>query len=103
MLMFLALSPRPDVPVWRARRALAALDALAWPALFAGLAVQQLSGAGVVQGVILAVCGWAAMARTRRALCNNERYRFTTWRWGKVLFALLAVALCLQITLFLAR
>jgi len=45
---------------------------------------------------ILATCG---AHRLRRALWLNHRYRFTTWRWGKLMAALVFYGLLLRMFL----
>ena len=77
MWLFFARKSRPDAPWWHGRRAWAALDALAWPAVVAsglGLSI----GRGVVGAVLAIGLGLAAAIRLRRALYRNERYFFTT-------------------------
>ena len=44
--------------------------------------------AGIVGLVITASASLFAVNRLHRALRRNERYRFTTWRWGKVVVGL---------------
>jgi len=45
--------------------------------------------AGAV-GMVLTACAIAAgVVRLHRAIAVNHRYRFTTWRWGRVLAGLL--------------
>jgi hypothetical protein len=82
MWILFARSLRPDVPYWPGRRFLAALDALLWPGLWFAVILYgpfEMGSVGFVAGVGLAV---SAVSRLRCALCRNERYRFTTWRWG---------------------
>ncbi len=43
---------------------------------------------GIVGLVITASAALFAVNRLQRALLGNERYRFTTWRWGKVVLEL---------------
>lgn len=71
----------PDAPYWSGRRALAAVDALVWPALWLWVIVHLPQPVGLVGPVAeVAVIGCAA-ARLHRAVWVNHRYRFTTWRW----------------------
>ena len=76
--------PRPDAPCWPGRRWLAALDAIDWPAGWALVVAQAPIPTGIVGLVITASAALFAVSRLQRALLRNERYRFTTWRWGKV-------------------
>ncbi|MEO6744510.1 MAG: hypothetical protein ABIN08_08530 [Caldimonas sp.] len=101
MLMFMTFAPRPDAVTWPGRRLFAVLDALAWPALYAVLAARLPGLTGIVLGMILALCVLSALARVRRAVWRNERYRFTTSRWGKVLAVLLWIGLCVQLAMLM--
>jgi hypothetical protein len=87
---------RPDAPYWPGRRLLAAIDAIAWPALGVVATVRSQVPARLVGDVVVAVLVIAAMSRLRRAICVNHRYRFTTARWGRVLLALFVFGLLLQ-------
>lgn len=97
MLILLWREPRPDAQVWPGRRALAALDALAWPALWIVLARHLPEPAGVVQPVVIAVAVLCAVGRLNRALWSNERYWFTTWRWARILGALMLIGLVMKL------
>ena len=93
MWILFASSPRPDAAYWRGRRFLAGVDALLWPGLW--LAVLfcgpfETGSVGAVAGVGLVA---SAVSRLRLALFRNERYRFTTWRWGTWLSVAVAVGL----------
>ena len=101
MLTFMTFAPRPDAVMWPGRRLLGVLDSLVWPIAYAVLAAELLRGPVMLMGVALAVCGLSALARFRCALWRNERYRFTTWRWGKVLAALMCIGLCLQLAMLM--
>ena len=87
---------RPDAHVWRGRRLLALLDAVAWPGLLI-YAVRQAPFESAAAGdVIAAAAVLIAGFRSVKAFCWNERYRFTTWRWGRVALVLIAVGLLLK-------
>jgi hypothetical protein len=47
---------------------------------------------GVVGQVAVAVAVWCGLGRLHRALCENHRYWFTTWRWGRVALAMLVMS-----------
>jgi hypothetical protein len=47
--------------------------------------------------VITASAGLVAVSRIQRALLRNERYRFTTWRWGKVVLGLVLLGLIIKL------
>jgi hypothetical protein len=51
---------------------------------------------GVAGVVIVAACAVAALRRLRRAIRSNHRYRFTAWRWGRVVLLLVGVGLLLR-------
>ena len=89
--------PRPDAPYWPGRRWLAALDAVAWPAAWALTVVRAPMSTGIVGILGIACAGLFALSRLRRALFRNEGYRFTTWRWGRVLAALMLVGLVMKL------
>jgi hypothetical protein len=99
MWVLFARAPPPDAPYWPGRRWLAAIDALAWPGA-AWCALSQWAGAG---GIVFALVGSlltvSAARRLLTALFDNPRYRFTTWRWGRVLLGIAAVGLLLKVAL----
>ena len=99
MWILFARAPVPDKPYWTGRRLLAALDALAWP-VFVVLLLAQVPGApGVFKPMVAALAGLAMLHRLYVALWRNHRYRFTTWRWGRALCALLLVGVALKIAM----
>jgi hypothetical protein len=55
--------------------------------------------AGLIGTGIVLLAIFAALARSRRALSDNARYRFTTYRWGIFLAALCALGAVLKATL----
>ena len=89
--------PRPDAPYWPGRRWLAALDAVAWPAAWALVVAQAPMSMGIVGMLIIACAALFAASRLQQALLRNERYRFTTWRWGKVLVGLVLLGLMMKL------
>ena len=97
MWIFFARTPRPDAPYWPGRRWLAALDAVAWPAAWALVVVGAPLPMGIVGMLIIASAALSAMSRLQRALFRNARYRFTTWRWGRVWAALMLVGLAMKV------
>lgn len=99
MWLLFARAPPPDAPYWPGRRWLAAIDAIAWPAI-AWFALSQLaSSGGLVVALAMALLIVSAARRVFTALATNHRYRFTTWRWGRVLVWLLAVGALLKLVL----
>jgi hypothetical protein len=85
MWLLVSREPKPDAEVWAGRRWLAAADAVAWPAAWV-LAVS-------------AVAVLSAIGRLHRALCVNERYWFTTWRWGKILAGMLFIGFVMKLSM----
>ncbi|MBL8388607.1 MAG: hypothetical protein JNK17_10355 [Hydrogenophaga sp.] len=97
MWLLVAREPGPDAPQWAGRKSLAVLDAVAWPLLVVLIVFQSLVPLGVV-GPLLAVAAFTlSVARLRRAIWLNHRYRFTTWRWGVVVLGLTMLGAALKI------
>lgn len=97
MWIIFARTPRPDAQYWAGRRWLAALDAAGWPAVLAYVVLSVQQPMGVLKPMAVAVVLLAAMQRLSTALLRNHRYRFTTWRWARLLAALLVVGWCLKL------
>lgn len=89
MWVIFARAPLPDVVVWPGRRALALVDAVAWPAAWATLVLGLPVSSGLAGPFALALCAVSALTRAHRAIAHNHRYHFTTWCWGwRVVFVL---------------
>jgi hypothetical protein len=101
MLMLITREPRPDFAHWPGRRLLAAFDALAWPLAVVAIVEALPRQAALVGGEVIAVAAFAGVLRLHRALWVNQRYRFTTWVWGKRLAALVLFGLLLKLALLL--
>lgn len=99
MWLLVAREPRPDAPDWPGRRWLAAVDAVAWPLLWVLLVRQAGPSTGMIGPFVTAVAVLVGMGRVHRALWVNHRYWFTTWRWGKVLGAMLLIGAVLKIAM----
>jgi hypothetical protein len=99
MWLVLTRAPLPDAPYWPGRRLLALVDAVAWPAAWIALAMNLPEPAGLVGPVVIALAVLSAIGRAHRATWQNHRYRFTTWRWGRVALALLLIGLTLKVVL----
>lgn len=82
MWILFARAPKPDAAYWPGRRWLAALDAIVWPALWVVAVARAPVATGIVGSVVMAIAMVSAASRFHRALWHNERYWFTTWRWG---------------------
>lgn len=97
MFVVLYRSPKPAADQWPGRRWLAALDAVLWPALWiTGVAAVQ-DRTGILGPVAIAFLVVCAAARLTRAIWSNERYWFSTWRWGKYAVVLVAIGFALQL------
>jgi hypothetical protein len=83
MWVIFARAPPPDAQVWPGRRVLALVDAVAWPAAWATFIISLPAPLGLAGQFALACCGVAALRRAIRAVAQNHRYHFTTWRWGR--------------------
>jgi hypothetical protein len=99
MWLLVARTPPPDSAYWPGRRWLAAVDALAWPLLWVLLFRHAPVPVGIVGPVVIALSVLFATYRLRRALSVNHRYRFTTWRWGRVVAALLLMGVLLKLAM----
>ena len=99
MWLLVAREPRPDAPDWPGRRLLAAVDAVIWP-LMGVLLIGHVPGqAGLVGPFVTALAVLLGLGRLHRALWVNHRYRFTTWRWGKVLGAMLLIGAVMKLSM----
>lgn len=78
---------REVAPDWAGRRWWAALDAIAWPLGWMVFAQGLPPESGALGPLVVAVGVTAAVLRLRRAVLKNDRYWFTTWRWGRILLA----------------
>ena len=102
MALIFVRESRPNAHVWRGRRLLALLDAVAWPILWIFAVRQAPLETGVVGTVIVAAAVLVAGLRSVTALSQNQRYRFTTWRWGRIALVLIAVGLLLKLAVGLS-
>ncbi len=91
MWLLIARTPRRDAVYWTGRRWMALLDAVAWPTLWAAAVVKAPFSTGLGGAVAVALLVAVAARRSYRAIFRNERYWFTTWRWGLVLGGLVAL------------
>jgi hypothetical protein len=99
MWLLVAREPRSDAPDWPGRRLLAAIDAVIWPLMWV-LLIRHVPGpVGLVGPFVTALAVLLGLGRLHRALWANHRYWFTTWRWGRVLGAMLLIGAVLKITM----
>lgn len=96
MWLLYARAPAPDAPYWPGRRWLAGVDAIAWPLLWVLVVGHAPKPVGLVGPFVMAIALLCALGRLHRALWENHRYRFTTWRWGRVAAALLVIGVVMK-------
>lgn len=99
MWLLVAREPRPDAPDWPGRRMLAAVDAVVWPMLWVLLVQHAPEPVGLVGPFVTAMAVLLGLGRLHRAIWVNRRYWFTTWRWGKVMAAMLLIGAVLKVTM----
>ncbi len=97
MWIVITRTPRPDAPIWPGRKGLAAIDAVVWPVLWVVAVRHAPAPTGLVAPVVSAIAALSATMRMHRAFWANERYWFTTWRWGKIAAALLLMGWVLKL------
>lgn len=102
MWLLFARAPPPDVRVWPGRRALAFVDAVAWPVGLAALILSTPFPIDVMGMSAMSFCAVAVFQRAYRAIFQNHRYHFTTWLWGRRLALLLAFAYALKLAVMLS-
>lgn len=99
MILWIVREPRPDAAWWPGRRLLAVVDAVIWPLMWVWLVRHLPVPVGLVGPFVISVAALSALARTHQAVWWNHRYRFTTWRWGKVLGTLLLTGFVMKLAL----
>ena len=95
-VMFMRAST-PDYPYWPGRQWLAAVDAVVWPATWVFAVSHAPAPLGIVGPVVAAAAVLSAIGRLHRAMFATHRYRFTTWRWGRLAVASLLLGLLLKV------
>ena len=96
MWVLFARAAPPDASYWPGRRWLAALDAVGWPTFWLVVLAHVPARTGVVGAVLMTLVTLIGTRRLRTALWQNHRYRFTTWRWGRLLLALFLFGLAMK-------
>lgn len=99
MWILVAREAPPDAPDWPGRHLLAALDALVWPLLWVLLIRSAPQPVGLVGPFLTALAVLCAIGRLHSAIWVNHRYYFTTWRWGKVVAAMLVLGWVMKLTM----
>ena len=100
MFLIVAREPEADAPYWPGRRWIAAIDGLVWPVMWVVVIANIPAPVGVVGAVGTAFALLAALRRLHRAVWNNQRYRFTTWRWGRPVVIMVLIGWVLKLSLF---
>ena len=96
MWIVMTRTPRPDASIWRGRKGLAAIDAVVWPLMWVAVVRHAPTHTGLVGPVVIAIATLSVAMRLHRAIWANQRYWFTTWRWGKVAAAMLLIGWVLK-------
>lgn len=91
MWLVFARRHRLDAAYWSGRHALAVLDAVAWPIAWIAATLYVRDRCGLVGAMVVAVAALQALRRLRRAICENHRYFFSTWRWARIVSIALLV------------
>ncbi len=99
MWIVMTRTPRPDASIWPGRKGLAAIDAVVWPLIWVAVVRHAPAPTGLVGPVVIAIAVLSATLRAHRALWVNERYWFTTWRWGKIVAAMLLMGWILKLAM----
>ena len=99
MWLLYARVAAPDAPYWPGRRWLAAVDAAAWPLAWVIVFSHAPRPVGFVGPFVMAIALWCAVGRLHRALWENHRYKFTTWRWGCIAATLVVIGLVMKLML----
>lgn len=97
MALIFVRQTRPDAHIWPGRRMLAVVDAVAWPALWICAIWSLPFHTGVAGQLAMAIAAFVAFSRVLKAWVRNERYSFSTWRWGRAVVALILVGVALKI------
>ncbi|WP_291105488.1 hypothetical protein [Hydrogenophaga sp.] len=98
MWLLVAREPRANASYWTGRRWFSALDAVAWPMVWVLLVSQFDVPVGIVGPMVVAIALLFSAERIHRAVWVNHRYWFTTWRWGRIVIALMVIGLVLKFT-----
>ena len=99
MWLLVGRHPKPDAAYWPGRRWVAALDAVVWPALWVLAVFRAPVPTGIFGHVVVALAIVLGARRIHCALLRNERYRFTTLRWGAVVATLLLIGAGLKFSI----
>lgn len=98
MFVLVRREPKPDASYWPGRRLLAAVDAVAWPFGLAMLVALTPATEGLVRPALAVATLWALL-RLCGAVLANERYRFTTWWFARLVALLLLVGAVMKLVM----
>lgn len=73
------------------------MDAIAWPALWIVLIATAPAATGVTGWVSAGLIALVAIRRLHQAISRNERYWFTTWRWGAPIVLMMLAGLATKL------
>ena len=96
MWVLFARAAPTDSAYWPGRRWIAALDAVGWPTFWLTVLSHVPARAGLAGIVLMTLAVIVGVHRLHVALWRNHRYRFTTWRWGRLIFALVLVGMAMK-------
>lgn len=91
--LVLTRTPLADAIYWPGRRLLAFADAVVWPASWIAIATHLPQPEGIAVPMVVVVALLSAIGRAHRAVWQNHRYHFTTWRWARILISMLLIGL----------
>ena len=91
MWLVLRRKTRPDAPYWPGRRFLAVLDAVAWPCGWIVIDLSVREQTALMGSVVIVLALLVAVRRLHRAIWNNGRYFFSTWRWGRAVVLVILI------------
>lgn len=99
MFVLIQRPARADAAQWPGRRALAAVDAVAWPLLWVLAVASAPFDTGLAGPLVAALAVVIALRRFHRAVWHNERYWFTVWRWGRLILLLACLGIVMKLLL----
>ena len=99
MWLIVAREPLPDKAYWHGRVWLAVADAVAWPVVCSLFALRAPMPSGLIGPMVVALSVLFGLNRLHRAVWLNHRYRFTTWRWGKVAAGLMVIGFVMKLAI----
>jgi hypothetical protein len=96
MWVLVLREPLPDAHWWPRRHLLAAIDAMVWPLAWVLIFLNAPKPVGLMGPFVSSVAILYGLRRLHRALWLNHRYRFATWRWGRIAAGMMLLGFILQ-------